>query len=304
MAKLKVLVTGAGLLGHAINQVKDEFPDYEVIFPHRRAFDLRSPRHAELMIGSYTPDVVVMNAARVGGIKMNREQPETMFHDNLLISANLIHAAVGKTAKVIGFGSGCSMPEIDEVTENNVMDGVPYDSNYGYGWAKKMTKIHLRAAREQFKLDSTYVVFNSLYGENDRFSSEDAHVVPSLISRTWKSHLNGEKLVLWGDGEAVREMTYSRDAARITLKSITKDLDCLLVGSGQNFSINQISSQICESLGVSPEIGHDLSKPSGQKKRPEFSRKVFVENFPGFEFTKFGDGLKNTCDWFLANQAV
>jgi GDP-L-fucose synthase len=304
MAKPKILITGMGLLGYALEGVKNQYPHFDVIFPYRQAFDLRNPRHAELMISSYNPDVVILNAGKVGGIKMNRENPETMFYDNMMISNNIIHASIGKVAKVIAFGSGCAVPDKEEINEFNCMDGTPYEANYAYGWAKKMTYIHLKAAREQVRLDSTYIVFNSLYGENDHFNSEDGHVIPSLIRKTCQAKKDNKPLSLWGDGSSVREVTYSKDAARIVYDCGLKDLDCLLVSSGQEYSIKQIAEHICDAFDYKTDIEYDLTKPNGQKKRAKFSKGVFNKEFKNFKFTPFSEGLKNTCDWLVENQGV
>lgn len=285
---MKVLVTGNGLLGTAIRKFAVDFIYAE------RFWDLRQSKKAEWLVQTYKPEVIIHTAARVGGVKLNSEKPETMFYDNFVITSNLIHyAATNGVKKFIGFGSTCTFD--GEINEERTQDGKPFKNNYAYGYAKRMVEIHLMAAKEQYGMDYSYYVPCSLYGPNDLFNLDEAHVIPSLIHKFYLGEMK-----VWGDGTPLREVMFAEDLAKIVLELIDKDTGTVVVGNGQEVSVKEMADTIAKELKCDKEIEW-TGNEKGQKRREMVNAAKLKGLLPDFKFTSFQDGIKKTVNWFVEN---
>ena len=303
----KVLVTGKGLLGTAFKEVAkwEYFSNLDVIFPEAE-FDLTNIKKAWLMMEAYKPDIVIHTAAKVGGVKLNRDKPADMFYENMAMTSNVIHAACqNKVKKIIGFGSTCAFDgSLTYLDENTVHCGRPFPNNEAYAYAKRMTEVHLRAAHEQYGVDYTYYVPVSMYGANDNFNLDNGHVIPSLIHKCYNALYNGEKFCVWGDGEVYREVIWSEDVAAIVLLTMLDDVGTVLLSSGQQaVSIKEMATEIAKSFNCIAGVTWEKDKPQGQKHRPPVnpSKMFALLKEYGFEFTDFKDGIRQTCAWFTNN---
>lgn len=288
---MRILVTGSrGLLGSAFRRTAPEYQGHDFVFDP--VLDLRVPEQARALLEETRPEGVIHCAAKVGGVKLNQEQPETMFHDNILLSANMIHhAALLGVKKFVAFGSNCAFGDVPELRPDNIQVGEPYASNRAYGYAKRMTAIHLTAAREQYGMATQYVVPVSMFGPNDNFNLQNAHVIPALIH---KCYLARDELPVWGDGSAEREVVYAEDVARVVLDLLGKDVPSAVIGSGQCVSVRAMAEAVARHMDFRGKIVWKSEQPGGQKLRPP------ARIYP-FSFTPFEEAVRRTCNWFKDN---
>lgn len=306
----KVLVTGQGLLGTAIKKLAPDF-----IYPSKLTWDLTQPKKVWLMLEAFQPEVIIHTAAKVGGIKLNSECQADMFYENMIMTSNVIQmAAQFGVKKVIGFGSTCAIegmvkinPDTFEageflpLTEGYTQHGQPYKTNYGYGYAKRMVEIHLRAAYEQYGMKYAYYVPTTMYGPQDNFNLNDAHVIPSLIHKCYNAMKSGEPLRVWGDGTPRRELLFSEDLAKIILTLLEEDTESMIVGSGEEVPISDMVTAIAECMGFEGDILYETDRPKGQLARPMASQTKLRKFIGKFEFTPFKDGIARTVEWFKNN---
>ena len=121
--------------------------------------------------------------------------------------------------KVVSLLSTCIYPDSPTypLTEDQIHNGEPHQSNFGYAYAKRMLEVHSRAIRQQYGLNYVTAVPNNLYGENDNFDLNSGHVIPAIIRKVYEAKQNGNQAKFWGTGRPMREFTYSRDIAKILL---------------------------------------------------------------------------------------
>lgn len=290
---MKVLVTGLGLLGSAIQKISPDF------VYHKRYWDLTHRRKADLMLTVFKPDVVIHTAARVGGVKLNAARQEEMFYENAVMSANVIHAAVEcDVKKVVAFGSTCAFGDADRLVESDVQFGEPYDGNFGYGYAKRMTEIHLRAAKRQTGMGYSYFIPVSLYGPRDNFDLENAHVIPSLIHKCYLAKASGDPLRMWGDGSAIREVLFAGDLARIVVDTLDTDCDTVIVSAGEAVSVREMVEVVSRAMDFTGEVVWG-GGPAGKTERPH-ADVTKMKTLGNWSFTSFADGVKETVDWFVS----
>ncbi len=185
-----LLVTGgSGLLGSAFKKVSD------AKFPTRDAMDLKDRKEVFSYFYSFRPKTVIHLAGKVGGVKANTLQVSDFYSDNSLINNNIIDACVKyKIPKLVCCLSTCIYPDEKyatyPLTEDQLHNGPPHDSNFGYAYAKRMVDIQLKAANQQHGYEYISVIPNNMYGEHDNFDLENGHVIPSLIRKIWEAKIN------------------------------------------------------------------------------------------------------------------
>jgi GDP-L-fucose synthase len=307
---MNILVTGTnGLLGSAIKRMVEEGPPfykvlniYNFIFVSKDEIDLTNKTEVSYMFERINPDVVINTAGRVGGIGRNLNSPAQQFYDNTLINMNVIHAAYEyKIKKLISFSSTCAFPaKLDLFTEDNLHDGEPYPAHRAYAYSKRMVDIQTEAYKKQYGLNACTVIPCNIFGENDNYNLEDAHVIPSLIHKSYLANKNNTDFEVWGDGSPYREFIYANDLARICLQlSYLETLPIRLVVSGPEYQIKDIANMINTNMYNKP-IKWLTDKPNGQLRRTS-SKILFDSIFPNFQFTDMNTAIKNSCNWFINN---
>lgn len=281
---MTLMVTGTdGLLGSAICRI-----GADGVFLGN-SIDLAAPQTVTAMFCACHPTHVIHCAAKVGGIKANAEEPESMFHDNAVMNAMVIHeAAVSGVKHFVAFGSNCAFdPSLAVANEANIHDGKPYGNNLAYGYAKRMIDVHLDAAQQQFGMTATYIIPPSMYGPCDNFG-DGGHVVPSLIRKAVEAKRTGRDWIeVWGDGSAVRDVAYSEDVAAVVMDSLDAKPRRLVLG-GVSMSIRDIAIVICAVVGIR-EIRWRTDKPNGQLRRPRVQARAWP--------TSFLEGVERTVAW-------
>ncbi|MEL6471201.1 MAG: GDP-L-fucose synthase [Cyanobacteria bacterium J06623_4] len=310
LANKKILVTGgAGFLGkQVVEQLKLAGATPEnILVPRSRDYDLTQMEACQRAVAGQ--DVIVHLAAHVGGIGLNREKPAELFYDNLMMGAQLIHAAYQAGAeKFVCVGTICAYPKFTPVPfkEDDLWKGYPEETNAPYGIAKKALLVQLEAYRQQYGFDGIYLLPVNLYGPEDNFDPRSSHVIPALIHKVHEAQMRGDKtLPVWGDGSPTREFLYSTDAARGIVLATQHYSDSAPVNLGTNseISIRDLAELICEVMGFEGELDWQTDKPNGQPRRcldTERAKQAF-----DFEAQiDFRAGLEATVEWYRQNAVL
>jgi GDP-L-fucose synthase len=188
------------------------------------------------------------------------------------------------------------------LTEDQIHNGEPHRSNFGYAYAKRMLEVYSRAIRSLYGLKYITAVPNNIYGPKDNFDLENSHVIPAMIRKFYEAKIKNTDVVLWGTGEPLREFTYSTDIARALLLLLEnyEGQSPINIGTTREFSIKEVSEVISREIGFKGKIIWDTNMPTGQLKKPS-SNKKFLDMFPNFCYTDAETGLKKTCKWFIDN---
>ena len=305
----QILVTGgAGFLGKQVVEqlVKSGADPDKITVPRSRDCDLRDLDSCAKAVKDR--DVIVHLAAHVGGIGLNREKPAELFYDNLMMGAQLIHAAYeAGVTKFVCVGTICAYPKFTPVPfkEDDLWAGYPEETNAPYGIAKKALLVQLQSYRQQYGFDGIYLLPVNLYGPEDNFNPESSHVIPALIHKVYEAQQRGDKtLPVWGDGSPTREFLYSTDAARGIVMATQKYEEPEPVNLGTNYeiSIRDLVELICELMEFSGEIVWETDQPNGQPRRCLDTSRA-KEKFGFVAETEFRQGLKNTIDWYRAHRS-
>lgn len=305
----RVLVTGgAGFLGKQVvaQLVAAGADPQKITVPRSRDCDLR--RWESCQQATAQQDMIVHLAAHVGGIGLNREKPAELFYDNLMMGAQLIHAAYqAGVQKFVCVGTICAYPKFTPVPfkEDDLWAGYPEETNAPYGIAKKALLVQLQAYRDQYGFDGVYVLPVNLYGPEDNFNPRSSHVIPALIHKVHEAQIQGLKqLPVWGDGSPTREFLYSTDAARgIVLAALQYSAaDPVNLGTGEEISIKALAELICELMAFEGELVWETDKPNGQPRRClDTTRARQVLGFTAQ--MSFREGLQHTIAWYREHAA-
>ncbi len=296
----KITVTGgSGFLGkHVVEELIKHGANIKNIFvPRSRSCDLRKLARARKVVKG--KDMIIHLAGNVGGIGYNRQKPGTLFYDNMLMGLNIIEASrLEKAKKLVIVGTICSYPKLTPVPfkEEDLWNGYPEETNAPYGLAKKMLLVQAQAYKQQYGLNSIYLLPVNLYGPGDNFDPSSSHVIPALIKKFVDAKRNAvNQVVIWGTGQASREFLYVEDAARAIVLAARKlnVLQPVNIGAGFEITIKKLVRMIKAIVGYRGQIVWDTSKPDGQPRRMldiSKARELF-----GFQAkVDFHTGLKKT----------
>lgn len=185
--------------------------------------------------------------------------------------------------------------------------GPPHHSNDAYAYAKRMLEIHSQAYQEQYDKNFICVIPTNIYGENDNFHLEEAHVIPALIHNCYLSKKNNKKFVVRGTGKPLRQFIYSKDLAKLIMYTLEnyqqKDSLILSVSEKEEVSIKYIAEQIASNFDYQHMIEFDTSYSDGQFKKTADNSKL-LNLINDFKFTSIEKGLKESIDWFLKNYST
>ena len=304
---MRILVTGGnGLVGSSLKRLTfGWYPTHEIVFVGSKDFDLTNENHVKNMFEVIKPDAVIHTAARVGGIGRNLNSPAEQFHENILMNTHVIHHAwKSGVKKLIAFSSVCAFPKDAAcIIEENMHEGMPFPAHGAYAYAKRMVDVQIEAYSKQYGVNYCSLIPGNIFGENDNYSLEDGHVVPSLIHKCFLAKKNETKLDVWGDGTPTREFIYVDDLSRICLKLLlsSQEMPKRLIVSGQEMRISKLVDVICNAMNYSSNNVNWLTdKPNGQLKR-ETSHTLFDSLFPDSMQTSIEEGIKKSCAWFEKN---
>jgi len=297
-----ILVTGSGgLVGSALKRLLGP----TAIFLDRASGDLRDPHTVKNLFERYKPKKVIHLAAVVGGVKSNGKYPADYYFDNVMINTNVLNSAraVG-TQKILSYMSTCVFPDDASypLTVDQLHEGEPHHSNFGYAYAKRMLEVQSRAIRSQFGISAITVIPTNIYGPNDNFHLDDGHVLPALIHRTHIAKAKGDDLTVWGSGSPLREFVFSDDIAKLSIFALDNyDSDePLILSSEQETSIKDVVHTISHIFDFKGRVIFDPTQPDGQFRKPSCGNKI-KELWPGFVWKPLDNGLRETIEWFNAH---
>jgi GDP-L-fucose synthase len=302
LAGARVFVAGhKGMVGAAlVRRLARE--GCEVLVASREELDLRRQSDVERWMAAHRPDIVLAAAARVGGIHANASFPAEFLYDNLMMEANLVHAAheIG-VRKLVFLGSSCIFPRDapQPIPEEALLTGPLEPTNEWYAVAKIAGIKLAEAYRLQHGSDFISLQPTNLYGPGDNFDLEGSHVIPALIRKAVEARDSGAAmLTVWGSGRPLREFLHVDDLADavVFLAKTYSDRQMVNVGSGEEVTIRELAEMICEAAGFTGELRFDAEKPDGtMRKLLDTSRLRSMGWSPRISFR---DGLAETVAWF------
>jgi GDP-L-fucose synthase len=304
LSSKRILITGGtGFLGSNLVAALWTVGCKHLLVFHSSEYDLRNPAETARLFNDTRPEIVIHLAAAVGGIGANRASPGRFFYDNLMMGVEVIEQArLHKVEKVVAIGTVCAYPKFCPVPfrEEDLWNGYPEETNAPYGMAKKMLLVQAQAYRQQYGLNSIYLLPVNLYGPGDSFDPEKSHVIPALIKKCFDAiHAGADHIDVWGTGAASREFLYVEDCARAIMLATQhyEKPEPINLGAGREISIRELVALIGELCGFRGEIRWDSSKPDGQPRRCLDVSKA--EREFGFRAqTDFRDGLRKTIEWY------
>ena len=245
----------------------------DLVTARRDAVDLKRQTEVEAFLRDARPNVVVMAAAKVGGILANDTYPADFLYDNLMIEANIVEAChqLG-VEKFLFLGSSCIYPKFAEqpIREDSLLTGALEPTNEWYAIAKIAGIKLTQAYRKQFGHDYISAMPTNLYGPGDNFDLNSSHVLPALIRKAHEAKIRGDsEIVVWGTGRPRREFLHADDCADalVFLLKTYSDLEHVNVGSGEDVTILELAELVCDVVGFEGRIVHDLTKPDGTPRK-------------------------------------
>lgn len=303
----RVWVAGhRGMVGSAVAR-RLERENCTMVFAGRERVDLTRQNEVERFLREEKPDVVIMAAAKVGGILANSQYPADFLYRNMIIEANITHAAheVG-VSKYLFLGSSCIYPKFapQPIVESSLLTSALEPTNEWYAIAKIAGLKLAEAYRRQYGHDFISAMPTNLYGPGDNFDLNSSHVMPALIRKAHEAKLRGDReIVIWGTGTPRREFLHSDDCADalvFLLKNYSGE-EHVNVGSGEDITILELTQLVCEVVGFEGKIVHDLSKPDGTPRKLMSADKL--RGLGWKPRIALRDGVSASYDWFKANMA-
>jgi len=303
----KIYVAGhRGMVGSAIlNKLKKE-GYHNTLVRTSDELDLRDQRKVMDFFKSEEPKIVIMAAAKVGGIMANDTYPYDFLHENLIIQDNIIHSAHQTgVAKLIFLGSSCIYPKFAEqpLREDSLLTGELEPTNQWYAIAKIVGIKLCDSLRKQHGRDYFSLMPTNLYGPGDNFDLNTSHVLPAMIRKFHEAKMNdNEPVTLWGSGTPMREFLFVEDVADAVLFSLENNLGKSLynIGTGKDIPIAELATLIQSIVEHKGEIIWDKSKPDGTPRKLMDTNRMAKE---GWTYsTELKDGIKKTYKWYKKNR--
>ena len=298
-----------GMVGSAIFRELDKQGYKNLVYKDLSELDLRKQTDVEKFFNENKPEIVIIAAAKVGGILANNTYRAEFLYDNLMIEANLIHASyLNKVEKLVFLGSSCIYPKLapQPLKEEYLLSDYLEYTNEPYAIAKIAGIKLCENYYKQYGSNFISAMPTNLYGSYDNFNLQTSHVLPALIRKFHEAKVERKEFVtIWGTGKPLREFLFVEDLAEAIVfmmeKVNAKDLydnniTHLNVGSGKDISISDLANLISEITGYTGKIIYDSSKPDGTPRKLMDVSRI---NSLGWQYkTELKDGIIKTYDFF------
>ncbi len=318
ISKKRIFVAGhRGMVGSAIVRQLAGEPEIELVLRGSADLDLTQQSAVRAFFAQERIDQVYLAAARVGGIRANDTYPAEFIYRNLMIEANVIHAAWEAGVKqLLALGSSCIYPKFapQPIKEEALLSGELESTNEPYAIAKIAAIKLCESYSRQYGVDYRSVMPTNLYGPGDNFHPVDSHVIPALIRRFHEAKIAGASVaVLWGSGRARREFLHVDDLAAACVVAMnvpreryysvaTERCSHLNVGYGEDVTVRELAETIAGVVGYEGCIEQDLDKPDGTPRKLMSSARMMSLGWqPTIDLKA---GLTATYSWFLETRRV
>jgi GDP-L-fucose synthase len=307
LAGKRIWVAGHnGMVGSAVVRRLRREP-CTVLVAGRSVLDLRQQSGVESWMDRHRPQVVVLAAARVGGVHANSSFPVDFLYDNLVLETNIIEAARRSgVEKLLFLGSSCVYPREapQPITEEVLLTGPLEPTNEWYAVAKIAGIKLCQAYRRQYGCDFISAMPTNLYGPGDNFHPENSHVPAALLRRFYEAKVEGrDEVTVWGTGKPRREFLYVDDMADACvhlLRHYSGELH-INIGVGDDVTITEFAEQIKRCVGFEGRICYDRTRPDGPpRKLLDVSR---MRALGWSATTPLVEGLQRYYEWFLKNKS-
>jgi GDP-L-fucose synthase len=304
-----VFVAGhRGLVGSAIVRNLEQKPGVELFTKTRQELDLRDREAVEQFLKAARPEVVVLAAAKVGGIQANYQSPVEFLLENLEIQNSVIAASfLTGVKKLLFLGSSCIYPRLapQPIPEAALLTGPLEVTNEPYALAK-ITGIKLcQAYARQYGANFVSLMPTNIYGPNDDFDLRNSHVLAALLRKAHEAKVSGAaSVVVWGTGNPRREFLHTDDLADAVVHLIEHydSPEIVNVGCGRDVSIRELAELVCEIVGFTGTLEFDSTKPDGTPRKlldvTKLSKLGWQAKIP------LRKGIESTYEWFLKNRKV
>ena len=311
----KIYIAGhRGLVGSAIVRQLEARGFTNLLMRTHKELDLTNQVSVQTLFKNEQPDYVILAAGKVGGIYANNTYPADFIYQNIMIEANIIHAAYEfKVKRLLFLGSTCIYPKAVEqpMREDAILTNTLEPTNEPYALAKIAGIKLCESYNRQHGTDFRSVMPTNLYGINDNFHSENSHVIPALIRRFHEAKMNNDtEVTVWGTGNSMREFLYVDDMAAASLFVLELDeqiyqantkpmLSHINIGTGMDITIREMAETMKQVVGFKGRLTFDTAKVDGPpRKLIDVTRLSGV----GWEYTtKLKEGLEKTYKWYLNN---
>jgi GDP-L-fucose synthase len=294
-----------GMVGSALIRRLESEGFSNLLVRDRPKLDLRDGSAVAKFFGEEKPAVVILAAARVGGIKANNDYPVEFLLENLQIQNNVIRSAYESRArKLLFLGSSCIYPKLapQPIPETALLSGPLEPTNEAYAIAKIAGIKLCQAYASEHGANFISVMPTNLYGPNDNFDLETSHVLAALLRKAHEAKTRKDsELLAWGSGKPRREFLHVDDLASacVLLLEQYDSPEIINVGCGEDISIRELAELICDVVGFVGKLAWDTNKPDGTpRKLLDISRLRSLGWKPSISLP---DGIARTYKWFLAN---
>ncbi|HAT03334.1 MAG TPA: GDP-fucose synthetase [Candidatus Magasanikbacteria bacterium] len=304
----KIYIAGHhGMVGSAIVRKLESDGYTNFVFRTSTELDLRDQHATTDFFATEKPEYVFLAAAKVGGILANKEQKGEYFYDNAMIEMNVIHNAyINGAKKLLFLGSSCIYPRLAKqpIREDYLMTGKLEETNDAYAVAKIAGIQMCKSYYEQYGFQSISVMPCNLFGPGDNFDPRSSHVLPALLRKVVEAKERGDQeIMMWGTGEPKREFLYVDDVADACVFLMNSEIknDIFNIGRGEDIKIRDLLLLICEVVGYTGKIAHDLSKPDGTPRKL-----LDVDKIHSLGWTHKVDlqeGIEKMYTWYLSHKS-
>jgi GDP-L-fucose synthase len=302
----KIYVAGhTGLVGSAVIRLLKARGFSNLLTRSRSALDLRDEQAVRDLFLEEKPELVILAAAKVGGIKTNIDAPVEFLIENLQIQNNVIRAAHEAGArKLLFLGSSCIYPKFapQPIPESALLSGPLEPTNEAYAVAKIAGIKLCQAFVREYGANFISLMPTNLYGPGDDFDLDTSHVLAALLRKAHEAKMSGAgEMIVWGTGTPRREFLYVDDLAAAILFLLEQydSSEVINVGSGEDISIRELAELICDVVGFRGEVKWDRSKPDGTpRKLLDISK---IRSLGWAPTVGLRDGIARIYEWFLDN---
>jgi GDP-L-fucose synthase len=304
----KIFVAGyRGLVGSALIRRLEREGFHNLAKRDRSQLDLADKQAVHGFFAQEKPAIVIVAAAKVGGIKANNDFPVEFLLDNLRIQNNVIHAAhEAGVRKLLFLGSSCIYPKFapQPIPETALLTGSLEPTNEPYAIAKIAGIKLCQAFSREYGADFISAMPTNLYGPNDNFDLETSHVLAALLRKAHDAKMGKvRELIVWGSGKPRREFLHVDDLASacVFLLEHYDSPEIINIGCGEDISIRELAELICDVVGFEGELAWDTTKPDGTPRKLLDITKL--RNLGWQPTISLREGIAQTYDWFLKNVA-